>query len=226
MKSPKEMKDLYDEKYVAAYEAWQPLSRLERLVRFLAVNESDRVADFACGNGMLMPLIAPKVKSYIGVDFSGLFIQAADERKKRLSIPNAEFVCSDIEEFCLRHPTSFDAGFAMDFSEHVEDEEWLRMLKSIRSSIKPGGKLYLHTPNAEFFLEKMKKRNFIFKQFPQHVAVRSPAENVDMLQRAGFTVAAVRMMPHYNILRLVHPISYIPFVGKYFKARIFIEATR
>ena len=53
----------------------------------------------------------------------------------------------------------FDLGFAMDFSEHVYDKQWIEILKSIRKSMKPDGKLYLHTPNFDFFLEKMKDRN-------------------------------------------------------------------
>ena len=225
MKSRKELKDLYGGKYVESFKLKQSPFRLDRLVKLMAINETYNVVDFACGNGMLMPFIASKVKSYTGVDFSDAFIKAANEKKKQLSIHNAEFVCSDITEFCLRNPKSFDVGFAMDFSEHVYDEEWLQILRGIKSSIKPNGKLYFHTPNAEFFLEKMKSKNFIVKQFPEHIAVRSPAENIDILEKAGFKADRVKLIAHYNILRFLHPISYIPLIGKYFKARIFIEAT-
>jgi len=169
----------------------------------MAINEAYSVIDFACGNGMLMPFIAPKVKSYTGVDFSDAFIKAANEKKKQSSIHNAKFVCSDITEFCLRNPKSFDVGFAMDFSEHVYDEEWLQILRGIKSSIKPNGKLYLHTPNAEFFLEKMKSKNFIVKQFPEHIAVRTPEHNASILREAGFNVEHIWLIPHYNISRVV-----------------------
>ncbi|UCF61753.1 MAG: class I SAM-dependent methyltransferase, partial [Anaerolineaceae bacterium] len=131
MKSQKELKDLHGKEYVESYRKKTPL-RLARLVRYMNIKSTYIVADFACGNGMLMEIIAPKVKSYIGVDFSELFIKAANKKKEELSINNAEFVCSDINEFCLSHINSFDVGFAMDFSEHVYDMEWVQILKSIR----------------------------------------------------------------------------------------------
>lgn len=224
MKSSEELKEIYDEDYVESYKRKSPV-RLERLIKYMTIDSTSNVADFACGNSLLMGLIAPKVNSYIGIDFSEPFIKAANEKKERLLIKNAEFVCADINEFCQQHKNAFDVGFTMDFSEHVYDQEWVQILRSIRKSLKPNGKLYLHTPNAEFFLEKMKNKNVIVKQLSGHVAVRTPEHNVALLREAGFNVAKVWLIPHYNIFRLVHPFSYIPVLGKYLKARIFIEAT-
>ncbi len=224
MKTEEELKELYDKSYVDLYKHKSPL-RLNRLLKYIKLDSTFNVADFGCGNGIIMDAIAPKVKSYIGVDFSDLFIKAANERKEQLIITNAEFVCTDINIFCQRNQNVFDVGFAMDFSEHVYDEEWKKILISMRKSLKPDGKLYLHTPNAEFFLEKMKSKNLIIKQFPEHIAVRTPEHNTLLLRQAGFNKIKVWLIPHYNILRIVHLLSYIPVLGRYFNARIFIEAT-
>ncbi|MCK4662593.1 MAG: class I SAM-dependent methyltransferase [Bacteroidales bacterium] len=224
MKNKKKFRELHGKEYVELYKNKTPL-RLERLVKYMMLDSIFSVADFACGNGILMEVISPKVKSYIGIDNSELFIKAANEKKEELFVKNADFVCSDINEFCMRHKKTFDVGFAMDFSEHVHDKEWVKILGSIRRSLKPNGKFFLHTPNAEFFIEKMKSKNFIFKQFPEHIAVRTPEHNAYFLREAGYNEVQVRLIPHYNILRIVHPLSYIPILGKYFKARIFIEAT-
>ena len=70
----------------------------------------------------------------------------------------------------------------------------------------------------------MKEGDFLVKQLSGHVAVRTPAHNVSMLEDAGFQVINLWLLPHYNIFKIFHPLSYIPIVGKYFKARIFIEA--
>lgn len=224
MKSKTELKALHGKKYVESYKRKSPL-RLERLVKYVRIDRTFNVADFACGNSMLMEIISPKVKSYTGIDFSDPFIEAANEKKERLSIKNATFVCADINDFCQYNEKNFDVGFAMDFSEHVYDQEWSKILRSIRMSLKDNGKLYLHTPNAEFFLEKMKSKDFLVKQFPEHIAVRTIEHNIVMLKDAGFNVVQVHFVPHYNILRVVHPLSYFPFFGKYFRARIFIEAS-
>jgi len=224
MKSHKELKQLHGDDYVESFKQQSPF-RLARLLNYMQLDDSFSVVDFACGNGILMELIAPKVDSYVGIDFSKPFINAANEKKEKLCFTNVEFVCSNIHSFCQNHINTFDVGFAMDFSEHVYDVEWIQILKSIKKSIKPNGKLYLHTPNADYFLEKMKSKNFIVKQFPQHIAVRTPEHNVSILWEAGFSVEHIWLIPNYNILKVLHPLSHIPVIGKYLKARIFIEAS-
>jgi 2-polyprenyl-6-hydroxyphenyl methylase / 3-demethylubiquinone-9 3-methyltransferase len=224
MKSSQELKEIYDEGYAGAYDDTHPAVRLERLLALIDVGPEQDIADFACGSGMLMPYLAPRVRSYTGVDFSEPFIQLAQAKQRALGIPNARFECASIEAFSQKYPAAFDVGFSMDFSEHVYDAEWLEILKSMRLALVKGGRLYQHTPNGNFFMELLKNRNFILKQFPDHVAVRSYERNVAMLQEAGFKIKRAMLLPHYNILKVLHPLSYLPLVGKYFKARVFIEA--
>jgi hypothetical protein len=72
----------------------------------------------------------------------------------------------------------------------------------------------------------MKERNFILRQPEQHVAVRSVADNVALIREAGFTRVDVEILPHYNVLKWLHPLSRLPLVGGLFEARILITATR
>lgn len=222
MKTERELQGLHGAEYVAAFAKTSPY-RLGRLVDSMVMDAEDEAVDFGCGDGMLMPLVAPRVKQYTGVDFSPEFIAAARRRQMQLRSDNVELFTGKIIEFCNERPASFSLAFAMDFSEHVYDDDWLDILRSIRTSMKPDGKLYLHTPNADFFVEKMKKSNFILKQFPEHIAVRSVDENLDLLLKAGFRLGKLQLMPHYNVLRHLHPLSRLPLIGKYMKARIFLE---
>ena len=214
---------MHGESYVESY-ADHSLARLTRLMPHIRLQASDRVADFACGNGMLMDVVAPQVHSYVGVDFSAPFIAAAEQRRDRAAIANAEFVCSEIGEFCQARPAEFDVAFALDLSQHVYDSQWLEVLQEIRTSLKPGGRFYMHTPNAQFFLEMMKNRGIVLKQLPQHVAPRSPQHSKDLIKQAGFRELELMLVPHYNVLRFLHPLSYVPVIGRYFKARILISA--
>lgn len=226
MKSSSELKQMHGVKYVERFERCSSLNKFLRLRKYMDFKPDHVVADFGCGNGLMMELAAPYVKSYIGVDFSEPFIEAAEKRKGMLDIKNSSFVCSDINSFCKDNTGIFDAGFAMDFSEHVYDEDWLKILKSIRQSLKERGKLYLHTPNADFFMEILKNKNFIFKQFPEHIAVRTPGRNIELLKNAGFSRVKLFFLPHYNILKYINVLSCLPVIGKYFKARIFIIAEK
>ena len=218
------LNDIYGKEYVEKFSRTQSFYRLRRLVKYVHLAKDFHVIDFACGSGMLLPHLAPDVALYVGVDFSEEFIVEANKRKRSLGIKNAVFYCEDIKYFCENHLESFDCAFAMDFSEHVYDDEWVKILGSIKKSLKPGGSLYLHTPNSLFFLEIMKEHSFILRQFEEHVAVRTPEENINLLKNTGYKIKRVLLIPHYNIFRIVHFISYIPYIGKYFKARIFIEA--
>ncbi len=226
MKRQRDLRSLYDHSYTEKFEKNNHPTRLERLLQHLVLDPDYRVVDFGCGSGILMPYVAPRVYSYVGVDFSQSFIDIANEHRSRLCTPNATFVCSAIGDFCGDYRDYFNVGLAMDLSEHVYDEEWLEILTSIRLSLKTGGSLYLHTPNGEFFLEIWKSRNFIVKQFPEHVAVRNPEQNVSLLEHAGFQIRRTLYLPHYNILRHLDYFSALPLVGKYLKARLFIEAVR
>ncbi len=219
-----QLKKLYNKKYVKSFEEKQSIFRLKQLINSVKFSSNFKVADFGCGNGMLFSLLSGKIYSYTGIDFSEDFIKAALE-KKYSSTTRCNFICEDIVSFCSKNKNTYDLAFAMDFSEHVYDTEWVKILKAINSSLKNQGKLYLHTPNAEFFIEIMKKHNLIVKQFPEHIAVRDLNENCRLLEVAGFTITKILFFPHYNILKILHPMSFLPVLGKYFKARIFIEAT-
>ena len=217
-------KELHSGEYVQQYEH-KPISRISRLVPRMQLDPGTRLADYACGNAMLLGEVHDRIQSYTGVDFSEDFIAAAERRARALGATNCEFHCADIVAFCQEHVGEFDVAAAMDFSEHVEDGELIPILAAIRSSLRPGGLLYLHTPNLDFFMERMRDSGVLLRQRPEHVAVRDVAGNVEVLVRAGFPREGIRvsLIPHYNILRVVDPLRHLPLVGKYFEARIFIE---
>jgi len=225
--TPEALKKFYGQEYVDKFLINQSPSRLERLTKYIELRNDYCVADYACGSGMLMPYIAPKVNSYIGVDFSKEFIDAANNTKRALNFENVEFYCAEIKDFCTNNINRFDCAFAMDFSEHVPDDQWKEILSSIRISLKSGGRLYLHTPNAQFIPEIMKSQSILLKQIPGHIAVRSPEGNSRLLIQTGYRIKRLLLLPHYNgLLKVLHLFSYFPLVGKFFKARIFIEAEK
>lgn len=137
MKTEQELRQLHGSDYVQAF-AGMNTARLERLLDHVRLAPADVVADFGCGDGQLMKLIAHKVGSYSGVDFSPEFIVAAQKRKEEIAAVNVDLFNQDIIDFCAQRPGKFTAAFALDISEHVYDETWLTMLKSIHSSLLPG----------------------------------------------------------------------------------------
>ena len=223
MPSTEEQIRMHSGDYVGDYER-KPLSRLARLVPRMSFDRDGELADFACGNAMLLPLVHDRVNHYHGVDFSEDFIRAAERRARQNGIANCSFHCVDIVDFCRENPGRFSVATAMVFCEHIDDEDFVRIFSAIHASLRAGGRLYLHTPNLTFVLELLKQRG-ILPQFPQHIAVRDTSHNVRLLEECGFRPEdiVVHEIPHYNVMRVVHPLRRIPGIGKFFAARLFIE---
>lgn len=220
--APQNLRDLYRDDYVASYHD-RDGGRLERLLPLMRLDAHMIVADFACGNGLLLELVHDRVRRYHGVDFSSEFIATAKKKQNSLGIGNADFHCRSIADFCAEHPGMFDAAFAMDFAEHVYDNDFLAAARAIRNSLKPGGHFYLHTPNASFLLEILKDRG-VLRQFPEHIAVRTAEKTVALLESAGFGEAEVTFLPHYlKSLSWLHWFAAIPLLGRFLRARIFIS---
>ena len=151
----KELRAIYDQSYVDQYDP-HAVQRIRRMLPFFDLSQDEDVADFGCGNGVLLELVSPKVRQYTGVDFSAEFVRAAERRRDGLGIRNGIFHCADIVAFCNERPNRFDAAFALDFSEHLYDDQFLIVFRAICGALKPGAPLYLHTPNAEYFMERFK----------------------------------------------------------------------
>ena len=59
---------LHSGDYVERYNA-KPLHRVRNLAGRMALKSDAKIADFACGNGMLLHALGGRFQSYDGVDF-------------------------------------------------------------------------------------------------------------------------------------------------------------
>lgn len=218
-----DLRDLYRGDYVARFPD-RPGRRLERLAPLLELPPAACVVDLACGNGLLLDLLHERIDEYVGVDFSSEFIAAAEERAARRGLTKGRFVCSDIEELLRASPEAFDAAFALDFAEHIDDRDFRRIFRAVRRALRPGAPLYLHTPNLAFVVERLKERG-ILAQFPEHIAVRDAAQLTALLEACGFRRIDVRFLSHYHpVLRPLHLLSALPGIGRALQARLFVRA--
>src|SRR5262245_42740037 len=187
-----ELLAIYDQDYVDIYDP-HAIPRLRRLLPFLDLSSDDTVVDVGCGNGVLLELIAPLVRDYVGVDFSEPFVREALRRQRERGITKGRFECADIASFCDAHPDSFDAAFAIDFSEHLYDDQFVHIFRAVRRAMKPGAPLYLHTPNAEYFLERFHEWG-ILPPVEGHVGVRDARGHEVLLAQCGFTRIETRYL--------------------------------
>jgi 2-polyprenyl-6-hydroxyphenyl methylase / 3-demethylubiquinone-9 3-methyltransferase len=223
--SEEELLAIYDQGYVDQYDP-HAVQRIRRMLPFFELSGHETVADFGCGNGVLLEILGPRVREYVGVDFSEAFVRAAERRRDERGIRNGTFHCADIVAFCAQHPNQFDAGFALDFSEHIYDEQFVTIFSAIHGSLKPGGSLYLHTPNAEYFMERLKARG-ILTQVEGHVGVRDARSHQTLLAQCGFANVSVRYLAHYlHLASMLHGLGALPAVGRFFRARLFLTCRK
>ena len=224
-RSEEELRALYDQSYVDQYDP-HAVERIRRMLPFFDLAGDQIVADFGCGNGVLLELIASKVRQYVGVDFSEAFVSEAQRRRDERGIPNGTFHCADMVAFCGQHPNHFDAAFALDFSEHIYDEQFLAIFRAIHGAMRPGAALYLHTPNREYFMEYLRAWG-VLRQIEGHVAVRNARAHETLLAQCGFANVHVHCLPHYLApAAALHRLGGLPVVGRYFRARLLLTCRK
>jgi 2-polyprenyl-3-methyl-5-hydroxy-6-metoxy-1,4-benzoquinol methylase len=211
----------YDRKYVEKYHK-KPGRRYENILKNIKINPSDKILDIGCGSGFLYETLHKKNISYQGIDSSKEFIELC--KKKFKNNKNAFFTKTEIISF-LDDSKTFTKAFMIDFTEHVEDKELNPIFKKTQRALLDNGELIIHTPNGDYFLEILKNKN-ILKQIPGHVAIRNSKQYKELLKKNGFNEIKTIYLPHYNILRHLHFLKFIPLIGKYFEARLLIIAKK
>jgi ubiquinone/menaquinone biosynthesis C-methylase UbiE len=166
------------------------------------------------------------VKEAIGVDASPRAIELAESRRRDRGSSNVRFVAGDVAELAGIPDASVDVAGAFDLLEHVDDETVRRMLRALSRVLKPGGVFVAYTPNREHYVERLKARNLVLKQFPEHIAVRRPREIRRLLESEGWRVRSLRYSPApFPLVRWIERTLWrLPLVGPLFRYRILVEA--
>ncbi len=158
-------------------------SRLELLMCSLGRNVSGRrLLEVGCGGGLLL-----RVAQRLGWDVYGTEISPSccellgkwlSERLWQGELPSAPFA-----------PDSFDLIIFMEVLEHLQDP--LGYLHAAYRLLRPGGMLYLTTPNYQGLSRSLLGHRWHVIG-DEHLNYFNPSSLKLMVQRAGFKVASVR----------------------------------
>lgn len=107
-----------------------------------------RVLDFGCGPGHLFPHLVRHAPTahYFGVDFSP---NSVDELTRRWGGHPQFDGGAAIDSFPFGLESLFDVVVCCEVIEHLDDPTLERVCQTFATLLRPGGKLYLATPNAE-----------------------------------------------------------------------------
>jgi ubiquinone biosynthesis O-methyltransferase len=101
-----------------------------------------RVLDVGCGEGYGAAELARHASAVLAVDYSPAAIAHAREKYQ---LPNLRFEVMDALELERGQFTGFDLVTCFEVIEHIEDDR--RLMSGLAGALRPGGRLYLSTPN-------------------------------------------------------------------------------
>jgi SAM-dependent methyltransferase len=226
--------DLYPDDYfdglhkVTAFAAparkWRERDR--DILRLARPTKRLTILDLGSARGDVCFLLAPLVKEAVGVDASPRALEIAEEERARRRLDNVRFVEGDVATLSAIPNASIDVAGAFDLLEHVDDATVRQMLRALARILKPGGRFVAYTPNREHYVERMKARGILLKQFPQHIAVRRPREIVLLLQSEGWRIDSLTYSPApFPGVRWIEKALWrLPGIGRLFRYRILLSA--
>jgi 2-polyprenyl-3-methyl-5-hydroxy-6-metoxy-1,4-benzoquinol methylase len=143
--------------------------------------------EIGCGPGLFLEEARRLgVTTTIGVDLNPWAIAAARERGVDARLGSIEAIPAT---------TRFDAIVMLDVLEHIRAP--LPFLATLRSRLRPDGRLLVMTPNVRSLLARVSGRRWVSLKIPEHVRYYSPRGIRSVLAAAGFEVQALRSAGQY-----------------------------
>lgn len=185
----------------------------------LCPKRDDVVLDLGCAAGEHALKLAPHVARVVGIDNSAAAIELARARASQVS--NVEFVQASATNLIGFSDAYAHKIMAIDFVEHIADDELDRLQQEAYRVLKPGGRFVLYTPCGSHYVERMKAHNLILKQIPGHIAVRTAGAYDCRFASLPWRVAERFYLPStYPLFGLIdRALGPLPAIGPLFRFR-------
>lgn len=157
-----------------------PAATTESFHRLLSTFErfrrSGRILDIGCGQGDFLDAARQRGWDEQGSEYSEAAVALC--RRRGLKVAHGDFVLADFGD------QDFDVITAFEVIEHVNDPGTL--IAHVRRLLRPGGLLYITTPNFDSVLRHLERSDFRILCFPEHLCFYTRRSLRHLAQVHGF----------------------------------------
>ena len=150
---------------------------------FPVYHRNARALDIGCGSATFLNLLKQHGWQVIGVDFNP---KAAEVAKREFDI---DVFVGEIEGAPFE-PASFDHIHMSHIIEHLPDP--LATMRVVASLLRPGGTIYIETPNVDSFNCRRCGSYWLLWDAPRHLFLFSPDTLLQTLSKAGLRSTRMR----------------------------------
>ncbi len=122
--------------------------QVDRFVDLLGLEEEDKILDQCCGIGRHSLELARRGYKVTGIDITEKYLEEAREKAQTEAL-DVEFIKADIREF--ERDNFYDAciNFYTSFGYSQYEDENIKVIENVHSSLKPGGRFLLDVMGKE-----------------------------------------------------------------------------
>jgi SAM-dependent methyltransferase len=169
------------------------------------IEQGSAVLDFGAGTGELVARLRELGVDADGVEYSKKAVEAAEKNYDlKLSL--------SLEDLRLQRNRKYDIIVALEVVEHLPEPA--KVLKKLHALLKPGGKLYLTTPNRAGLKARLKRCRWAEARKPFHLVLFNYSSlrmvlkecgfrSVDYLRFSPLTVHSIGKMALHRVLQLL-----------------------
>ncbi len=169
--------------------------------KMVTLTNQSEVLEIGCGNGRWAISIAPKVKKYTGVDFSGYALKIAQRAAEKHGIKNVEYFETEATEFVPDR--KYDIIYLSGVTQYMEAESIEKMLDN----------LLPHCNSETVIIDRstvaIEKRQVMSTE-KYYSIFRTPSELAQVMEKYGYKL--VRQEQSYRFLRGAKFLLYGPLM--------------
>ena len=166
------------------YQHWNEITSLryrQLMDRFEKFRQTNNLLDVGSGEGLFLDEAQKKNWNVFGTEFIDRFIDRCRERgmimhKGKLDVNNYK-------------PESMDIILWIEVIEHINDP--VEELKKFKTLLRPGGVVYLTTPNFNSISRLLLKEELNLISYPNHLAYYTPSTLKYLFEHNGFRTLKV-----------------------------------